>query len=54
MDGINFNSLDEVSWLPLEGRFTEEEIKVVDELLNKKRDGVLCKLDIEKTYDHVN
>lgn len=29
-------------------------IKVVDEPIYKKREGVLYKLDIEKTYDHVN
>lgn len=28
--------------------------EVVDELLYKKRSEVLCKLDIKKTYDHVN
>lgn len=27
--------------------------KVADELACKKRDGVLCKLDMEMTYDHV-
>lgn len=26
--------------------------KVVDELAFRKRDGLLCKLDMEKTYDH--
>lgn len=28
--------------------------EVVDDLLNKKREGILCKLDMEKTYDHMN
>lgn len=27
--------------------------EVVDDLLSTKRDGMLCKLDIEKSYDHV-
>lgn len=28
--------------------------EVIDELVHRKREEVLCKLDIEKTYDHVN
>lgn len=28
--------------------------KVVDELIYKKKKGILCKLDMEKTYDHVH
>lgn len=28
--------------------------EIVDNRLNKKRKGVLCKLDMEKVYDHVN
>lgn len=28
--------------------------EVVDELLQQNKDGVLCKLDKEKTDDHVN
>lgn len=26
----------------------------VDELVYKKQEGVLCKLDMENTYNHVN
>lgn len=28
--------------------------EVVDEIINKKRDGVICKLDMQKVYDRVN
>lgn len=28
--------------------------EVVDELFFRKRDGILCKLDMKKVYDHVN
>lgn len=28
--------------------------EVVDDQLNRKRDEVSCKLDMEKKYDHVN
>lgn len=28
--------------------------EVIDELVHVKREGVLCKLHMEKTYDHVN
>ena len=28
--------------------------KVIDTLLKRKEKGVLCKLDIEKAYDHIN
>lgn len=28
--------------------------ELVDEIINKKKNGVLCKLDMEKAYDNVN
>lgn len=28
--------------------------EVVDEFVNNKREGIACKLDMEKAYDHVN
>ena len=28
--------------------------EVIDTMLKKKERGVLCKLDIEKAYDHIN
>lgn len=28
--------------------------EVVDDLVGNKREGILCKLGLEKTYDHVN
>ncbi|WMV26184.1 hypothetical protein MTR67_019569 [Solanum verrucosum] len=28
--------------------------EVIDSMVNLKKPGILCKLDIEKTYDHVN
>ena len=28
--------------------------KAIDMMLRSNRSGVLCKLDIEKAYDHVN
>lgn len=27
---------------------------MVDELVNEKREGVVCELDMEKAHDHVN
>lgn len=28
--------------------------EMVDDLLHRKREGILFKLDMEKTYDHIN
>ena len=28
--------------------------EVIDSLLKRKESGVLCKLDLEKAYDHIN
>lgn len=28
--------------------------KVADDLLHQRREGVLCKLNMEKTYDNIN
>ena len=28
--------------------------EVIDSLLRRKESGILCKLDIEKAYDHLN
>ena len=28
--------------------------EVIDSMIKKKEKGILCKLDIEKAYDHIN
>lgn len=44
-------SVNTLSWMVDKSLMVANE--VVDDLISSNKDGILCKLDLEKAYDHV-